>query len=470
MCGYAIREKASTLTDNLRRDERLRGLDVDQVAGPNARSMMSAPLLVQGEPIGTLCAIRLDDAEPFGDRELGVLNMLSGQASIAIENAHNFEDRKRRITELSTLNQTGQALSSTLKKDDLIQLIYNQVARVMDARTFYIALYDAARDQISFPLAYEQGVCKAWPSTGPNSEEWLPRRGRKGLTEHVLQTRKPLHLPNQIIARMAELGIERIGHPSLSWLGVPILWDDQPLGMIAVQSFERENAYDEAHVELLTTIASQAAVAMRNAQLFDEVNGMTENLETLVADRTEALAQANRDLTLERDRLNALYRIMRELSSSLELERLLNRTLVLINHALTAEQGYILIRDSGTTLVYRAVVGRTPHTLEGEPLALPRTRRVGPLSRGSGADRPPDVASQQRPDQRPRGDAPVGDQPRAVALAALGAGRAAPFGRRNTGLHSALPSRRRPLYPRSPAYARSDRFPDRGHGEQHRDL
>jgi PAS domain S-box-containing protein len=372
LCGYALQEKASTMTDNLRRDDRLRELDLDKAVGPHAQSMMSAPLLLQGKPVGTLCAIRLDDAEPFGDRELGVLNMLSGQASIAIENAHNFEDRQRRIVELGTLNETGQALSSTLRKDDLSQLIYSQVARVMDARTFYIALYDAARDQISFPLAYEQGICQASPATGPNSEEWLPRRGRKGLTEHVLQTRKPLYLPDKMIARMTELGIEQIGHPCLSWLGVPILWDDQPLGIIAVQSFDRENAYDEAQVQLLMTLASQAAVAMRNAQLFDEVNRMTENLESLVADRTEALAQANRDLTMERDRLNALYRIMRELSNSLELERLLNRTLVLINHALTAEQGCILIRDSGNSLVYRAVVGRTPHNREGEPLPLPR--------------------------------------------------------------------------------------------------
>jgi signal transduction histidine kinase/GAF domain-containing protein/ActR/RegA family two-component response regulator len=166
---------------------------------------------------------------------------------------------------------------------------------------------------------------------------------------------------------MAELGVEQIGLPSLSWLGVPILWEDEPQGVIAVQSFDRENAYDQGHRELLTTIASQAAVAMRNVQLFEQVNRMTANLETLVADRTEALAQANRELTVERDRLNALYRIMRELSSSLELERLLNRTLLLINHVLSAEQGYILIRDVGKTLVCRAVVGRTAHTPDGEP-------------------------------------------------------------------------------------------------------
>ena len=86
--------------------------------------------------------------------------MLAGQTSIAVENAHNFEERKRRIVELNMLNQIGQALSSTLEKDDLIELIYHQVARVMDAQNFNIALYDAERDTISFPLAYEHGQCK----------------------------------------------------------------------------------------------------------------------------------------------------------------------------------------------------------------------------------------------------------------------------------------------------------------------
>jgi signal transduction histidine kinase/ActR/RegA family two-component response regulator/putative methionine-R-sulfoxide reductase with GAF domain len=372
LSGWVLEEKTSTLSDNLRRDERMRGVDVERIAGAGARSMMAAPFLVQGEPVGVLCAVRLDDTAPFTDRELGVLNMLAGQASIAIENAHNFEERKRRIVELSILNQTGQALSSTLEKDDLIELIYHQVARVMDAQNFYIALYDAERDTIRFPIAYEHGQCRSGPGLSPTSDEWLPRRGRSGLTEHIIRTKQALWLPNRVIERMAELGVEQIGLPSLSWLGVPILWEDEPLGAIAVQSFERENAYDEGHRELLTTIASQAAVAMRNVELFEQVSQMTENLETLVADRTEALAQANRELTVERDRLNALYRIMRELSGSLELERLMNRTLLLINHVLSAEQGYILLRDTGKTLAYRAVVGRTAHTPDGEPFPAPR--------------------------------------------------------------------------------------------------
>ena len=372
LSGWVLRESNSALSTNLYRDERMQDLDIERVAGRAARSMIAAPLLIRGEAVGVLSAVRMEGTAAFTDRELGLLNMLAGQASIAIDNAHNFEERKRRIVELSILNQTGQALSSTLKMDTLIELIYHQVTRVMEASNFYIALYDAERDMISFPLAYEHGQKKAGPGIESPAEEWLPRRGRNGLTEHIIRTGETLWIPNRVVEQLAELGVERIGSPSLSWLGVPILWENKPLGAIAVQSYDQDDVYDQEHLELLMTIASQASIAMRNAQLFSEVNRMTENLESLVADRTEALAQANRELTAQRDRLNALYQIMRELSSSLEMERLLNRTLVLINHVLTAQQGYILIRDAGKTLVYKAVVGRTPSTPEGELFPSPR--------------------------------------------------------------------------------------------------
>ena len=185
LCGYVLREKAlpwptiSAATN---------GCKTWTLTSRRAERPLhdGRPAPVQGEAVGVLCAIRLDDAAPFSDRELGVLNMLAGQASIAIENAHNFEERKRRIIELSILNQTGQALSSTLKMDELIELIYHQVARVMDAQNFYIALYDADRDTIRFRWPMSRAE-KGGAGLAALSEEWLPRRGRKGLTEHIIQ-------------------------------------------------------------------------------------------------------------------------------------------------------------------------------------------------------------------------------------------------------------------------------------------
>ncbi len=370
--GWVLREKVYTVSADVHQDERMRDADVELIAGRDAGSMIVAPLIIKGEPVGVLSAVRLADEPSFGERELGLLNMLAGQASVAVQNARLFEERKRQIFELSILNQTGQALSSTLRIEDLVRLIHHQVARVMDADNFYIALYDAQQDQVWFPLIYDDGMPVVTPQMEPSPLEWSGRSSRCRLTEHIIRTREPLWFPNRVEERISELGVEKTGRVARSWLGVPILSGEQVLGVIAVQSYERENAYDREHLELLMTIASQAAVAIRNAQLFAKVRHMTENLERLVAERTEALAQVNRELRVERDRLDNLYRITRELSQSLEIERALNRTLLLINQALGAQQGYILLHGvDERTLVYKAIIGHTPPAADGTPFPVP---------------------------------------------------------------------------------------------------
>ena len=366
LSGWVLGEKTPTMSADLAQDERMRGLSVERAAGSDAQSMIIAPLFIKGETVGTLSAIRLSHTAPFSERELGLLNMMAGQAAVAIENAHFFAERKRQITELSILNQTSQALSSTLRPEDLMELIYSQVAQVMDAQSFYIALYDAEQELVYFPLAYENGKRQAGPDLEPVSTEWMPRRHRDGVTEYIIKTKEALWIPNKVQERLERLGIESIGDMPRSWMGVPVLAGDQVLGVIAVQNYEQENVYDHEHLDLLITIAGQASASIRNAQLFAAVNSMTENLEQLVGERTEAL-------TVERDRLNVLYLIMRELSGSLEPERALSRTLVLINRALQAHQGYILLLDaSSESLVYSAVMGETPFSTEGTPFPSPR--------------------------------------------------------------------------------------------------
>jgi PAS domain S-box-containing protein len=371
--GWVMQEKTPTISADIHSDERMGDLPAEQVAGPGARSMLVAPLLIKDEPIGTLNAIRLQNDIPFTERELGLLSMVAGQAAIALENAHLFEERKRQITELSILNQTGQALSCTLQPADLMELIYTQVAQILDARNFYIALYDPGHDSVHFPLAYEHGVRQVGPGLAPQAQEWQPRQHGRGLTEYVIRTGRALWMPNRVPERLAKLDVEVIGEPARSWLGVPILWGDRALGMIAVQSDEREDVYDSEHLDLLMTIAGQASAALRNAQLFAEVNSMTGNLERLVQERTEALARANEELTVERDRLNVLYQITRQLATSLDPERMLDRTLDLISRALQAQQSFVLLQDSARQhLVYRALLGTTPPAEDGTPFPMPR--------------------------------------------------------------------------------------------------
>jgi signal transduction histidine kinase len=128
----------------------------------------------------------------------------------------------------------------------------------MPARNFYVALYDPDTEEVSFPLAIEHG----------EQVRWRSRKTGNGLTEYILRTRSPLLIEKDYDAVVESLGLEKIGPSARYWLGVPLLAGDEPLGVITVQSYSAQQAYDVSHQEVLVTIAAQASVAIQNARLY----------------------------------------------------------------------------------------------------------------------------------------------------------------------------------------------------------
>ncbi|MBN1936650.1 MAG: GAF domain-containing protein [Anaerolineae bacterium] len=164
----------------------------------------------------------------------------------------------QRVKELDSLQAVGQALSASLQVETVVAAIHEQVVQLMPAQNFYIALYDTERNEVSFPLCFEQG----------ERVQWHSRRAGNGLTEYVLHTRQPLLIEKDVEAKVCNLGIDHIGTPAVCWLGVPLLSGEETLGVIAVQSFSETERYTSANADVLTTIAAQAAVAIQNAHLY----------------------------------------------------------------------------------------------------------------------------------------------------------------------------------------------------------
>ena len=165
---------------------------------------------------------------------------------------------ERRLRELDGLQAVGQALSASLEVEGVLEAIHDQVTRLMQARNFYVALYDAESDEVTFPLATEGG----------QRVQWRSRRAGSGLTEYVLRTRSSLLITKDVQEGARRLGVEQHGTPAACWLGVPMLAGDEVLGVISTQSHSRPEAYDISHLEVLKTIAAQAALAIQNARLY----------------------------------------------------------------------------------------------------------------------------------------------------------------------------------------------------------
>jgi len=247
---------------------------------------------------------------------------------------------ERRVQELDSLQAVGRALSASLDTETVLQAIYEQVARLMPAQNFYVALYDPETDEVSFPLVIENGERVRWRS----------RRAGNGLTEYVLRTRAPLLIPRDVEATVKGLGLDHIGRPAACWLGVPMLAGDESLGVIALQSYTTPEAYDASHREILTTIAAQAAMALQNARMY----GRTD--ETL-ARRVQEL---NSILRTTREGMLLLDQEQRVVAANRALADLLGISLSeLMEQHLTVPRP-----DGGPPLIRQ--IGYTPETWEAD--------------------------------------------------------------------------------------------------------
>ena len=267
-----------------------------QYADIHIHAGLAAPLTVGSRLVGAIFIADANPARQFSPADLHLLNLFAQQAAIAIENARLFGETERRVAELATLTDVGKALSSTLRVDEVLQLIYEQTRRVMYAEDMIIALYDQARHEIECAF-----------STNPDD---IPAGYRApadtGLGGYIIKHRKSLLLRSNVMERAREMGLEPVGQPAESWLGVPMLRGERLLGMIVVQHYTTPNVYDESHQVLLETVASQAAIAIENARLYDqaqreiterkraeaELRKYQEHLEELVEERTAELRES----------------------------------------------------------------------------------------------------------------------------------------------------------------------------------
>lgn len=283
-----------TLAERLRQERRpiyfertpewLAGLspaEQDQIA--QLQVVLLIPLVVKERLIGWLGLGRKLSEQPYNNEDLELLSTLADQAAVAVENAQFFAERQRRINELATLNQIGRALSASLQVEELLDLIYQQAQQMVNADNFALALYDEPSQTITFELAYEEGQ---------RQEPWTISLG-PGLISHVIATRQPVLLSEGGPTEFSMLNVTpELQARARSWLGVPLVVGERVLGALAVHDYEHEHAYDAEHLEVLSTIAAQAAVAIDNARLFEELRLFSHELERRVQTRTEDLATA----------------------------------------------------------------------------------------------------------------------------------------------------------------------------------
>jgi two-component system cell cycle sensor histidine kinase/response regulator CckA len=166
----------------------------------------------------------------------------------------DISEQKRAEALSAALLRIAEKASSP---DDLQQFygaMHGIVAELMYARNFYVALYDAETQSLSFPYFVDD-------------EDPRPSRKKlgKGLTEHVLRTGEPLLCTPEIFEKLVARGeVELIGAPSLDWLGVPLKVGGDAFGALVVQSYSGNVRFGEKEKDILTFVSQQVANAVEH--------------------------------------------------------------------------------------------------------------------------------------------------------------------------------------------------------------
>lgn len=244
-------------------------------------SSTGIPLLIQNEVVGILF-INYRTHQQFTPEHKNRIEAFANQAALALRNARIVAQKERRVTELAVLNEIGQAISSAvaLDIDQILELVYKQTGRLMDVTDFYVAFYDESKEEVNFPFVVE-GNKRQEKDT---DQAYTVRRVKGyGRTEYVIRTQTPLLLSHaeQTVLEYEGKSYPEIGNPSKSWLGAPMIAEQKVLGVIVIQNYEKEHAYDKEHRTVLETIAAQAAIAIDKARLYAHEKKQAEELEAL---------------------------------------------------------------------------------------------------------------------------------------------------------------------------------------------
>ncbi len=242
-----------------------------------SKSMLSVPIFSSDRFLGDISIENYDRENAFGDSDIRLVSTVAASLGSALENARLFAETQRllketeqRNAELAVINSIQQGMAAKLDFQAIVDLVGDKLRGVFNTGNMGIVWHDAERNFLLQLYVYEHGERLDLPPGRP---------APGGAWEKMAATRQPLLLNSP--AAMAASGMTTVPgtDAALAMMRVPIIGNDRTLGSIDIESFEREQAFTESDLRLLTTVASSMGVALQSARLFDETQRLLKETE-----------------------------------------------------------------------------------------------------------------------------------------------------------------------------------------------
>lgn len=233
-------------------------------AVPNVRSELAVPLIVNNRLIGIM-DIESRQPDYFTEEHTRLLMLIASRMAVGIENARLYTRTTRQARTLILLNEIARELTSILNLDELLKRVAELLSRLIDYQMFSILLLDSNQEKLQhrFSLRYRENIqLKHDIAKG------------QGVVGYAAEHKQAVLVPDVCKdPRYIALNPE-----TRSELAAPLIYKGKVIGVLDLEH-TRRGFFTDDHKRTITTLAAQVAIAIENAQLYEQIAQQENRLE-----------------------------------------------------------------------------------------------------------------------------------------------------------------------------------------------
>jgi phosphoserine phosphatase RsbU/P len=256
--GLAAQQREAILVGDVTKDAQY------IAAVPNVRSELAVPLIVKNRLIGVI-DIEAQQADYFHEEHKRLLTLIASRMAVGIENARLHTRTSRQARTLMLLNEIARELTSILNLDELFKRIAELLSRLIDYQMFSILLLDAAGEKLQhrFSLRFQENI---------QLKHDVPIGS--GVVGYAAQHKQAVLVPDVT----KDSRYIRLNPETRSELAAPLIYKDKVIGVLDLEH-TRRGFFTEDHKRTVSTLAAQVAIAIENAQLYEQIERQEKRLE-----------------------------------------------------------------------------------------------------------------------------------------------------------------------------------------------